>query len=421
VNSISRQSTFLADDAARRSDLLRHKLYATGLLGIMIGGLVGARLLLHGQSAGPLIEAACEAGIVGGFADWFAVTALFRRPLGLPIPHTAIVPRAHHRIADGLGKFVADHLLDPEIMTRRLHDSDPSLGFARWLARPQVSAALAERISNALPVVLNAIEDDEIREFLSHALESRAKSADIAPWLARTSRGLRDTGELSRMIDALIEPLRAIADASGPRIEAEVALRSSWWVPRAFDRRIATALTDGISEWLEELSRPTGSARMRLEAAVDQWIARLEQDPLLRDEVDAWKLRVLAQPAVKNLLARSWDEAKAMLSQSAGGSDPALARGIALSLSALGNALAEDQIMRDHLNRRVQRIVMGTIVPFRTRIGEFVSDVVQSWDAPQLSRRLELAVGKDLQFIRMSGTLVGALVGTALYLINQFL
>lgn len=405
------------DDEAegRRRDLARHRAGATGLLALMALGLVAVRLWGGEGLGAAFARAAFEAALVGGLADWFAVTALFRRPLGLPIPHTAIVPRAQGRIADGLGRFVAQHFLDPALLQDRLKDIDVAGALARWLGRPAVADALAARVVQSLPVILNAVGDREIRDFLGEALTLKAARTELAPVTARLLRALVAAGEHGPVITALARMTRGVLEGSESAIIAEVAARSSWWVPRSVDRKLAESVIDGLNTLLDEIERPTSATRLRLDAEVEALVDRLEHDPATRAAFEAWKTRLLEQPMARGLAGRAFDALRSLAMEA----DATLTPGVARALIALGGALERDEAMRQRLNRRLSRVALGILVPGRAAIGGFITEVVRGWDPPVLTERLELSVGRDLQFIRVSGTLVGALVGMALFALQN--
>jgi uncharacterized membrane-anchored protein YjiN (DUF445 family) len=409
------------DDAARLRDIQRYRLMATGLLGFVAVILVLVRVYAPPGFYTSLALAGLEAALVGGLADWFAVTALFRRPLGLPIPHTAIVPRAKERIAEGLGIFVTRNFLEPSLLHARLGQLDMAGSIASWLNRPIVAQALGERMAASVPVILNSLEDKQLRQFVGQALAINASRAQLSPIAARTLRGLVDAGEHGPIIQALARMGQDLLAQSDSAIKAEITANSSWWVPRIVDNKLAEAVSNGLANLLEELERPTSASRQRLDQELEAVIWRLENEPTTQASFEAWKNRLLAQPGTQVTLAKSWDAIKAMLSPVGPQSfDRNMADVMTTAVRGLGSALARDLVMRDRLNRRLRVLAMGGLVPLRGAIGTFITDVVQAWDAKTLTHRIELSVAKDLQYIRVSGTLVGALVGCVLFLIQAW-
>jgi uncharacterized membrane-anchored protein YjiN (DUF445 family) len=406
----------LIEDHARR-DLFRHRVMASGLLGVAAIVLIGSRYAGLSEFAGQWVRAACEAALVGGLADWFAVTAIFRHPLGLPIPHTAIIPKAKARIADGLGRFVAGNFLEPSVLSARLTELDLSGTLARWLSRKPVSDALAERLTSGLPVLLSAVEDQDVRKFVGDALAIKAAHADLAPFVVRFSRSLMMAGEHGPVIDAAARMGLALLARSESAIKAEITANSSWWVPRQVDHRLADVVMVALSNLLEELTRPNTGLRQDLEQQLARYIDLLDFDPQAKHAFESWKRRILAEPAAGAALAEVWDGVKSFALDK----DSTLTPVISNAIQALGRALLADRSMADRLNRRLRALILGALTPMRSVIGGFITDVVMAWDSKTLTERLELSVGKDLQYIRISGTIVGAVIGSVLFLIHYWI
>jgi uncharacterized membrane-anchored protein YjiN (DUF445 family) len=235
-------------------------------------------------------------------------------------------------------------------------------------------------------------------------------------------RGLVDAGEHGPIIEALARLGQDLLARSDVAIMAEISARSSWWMPRMLDERLARSVTESLDNLLEELARPTSASRLQLDAQIEHLIHRLDYDPETQIAFENWKRRLLSQPGTQAALAKSWDAIKAMLTpDERSGVDPAMIQFFERAILALGRGLDNDKAMSARLNRRLKAIALGALVPLRGAIGGFITDVVKAWDARTLTDRIELSVAKDLQYIRVSGTLVGALVGAGLFLANHFL
>ena len=404
----------------KRAELRRHRLFATGLLGLAGLGLVAAHLVPADGFWLGLARAGAEAALVGGLADWFAVTALFRRPLGLPIPHTALVPRNKDRIGEGLASFVERNFLAPELVAGKLRSLRLAERLARWLARRRTAEMLADRVIAAAPFALEAVEDRTLRDFVRKALREQLDEVDLAPMLARVLGVLREQGHHERLFDQALRMARRLLAENEQRIYESVSQKTPWWAPRTVDRRIAEAIVAGVIELLDEMGEPGHEARRRLEAALTDLIARLETSEKSREAVAAIKAQILDNPAVQDYLGTLWDAFKRLLLDDVRGSDSRLRRGLVDGLRALGHALAQDAQMQARLDRRIELFAAGAVVPFRAEIGGFIAEVVRSWDAKTVAERLELEVGRDLQYVRINGTVVGALVGCALYVVFSY-
>ncbi|MFA7430713.1 MAG: DUF445 domain-containing protein [Rhodospirillaceae bacterium] len=415
-------STIPFPDAGRDADvqkkaLRRHRMMATGLLVAMIAVFIATVRFdtLFGGWTG-LVRASAEAALIGGLADWFAVTALFRRPLGLPIPHTALIPRNKDRIGRRLGQFVTTNFLDPVLIHERMR----SLGLAGraggWLAHPANAKRAAARISALIPAMLNATDDAGLREQVRKMLSARLRAADLAP-LAGRLIGAVPEAEIDRMVERLVAVAREALVRNEGRIHDRVAQRNAWWIPSAVDKKVASALIAGVHELLDELADREHPTRLAFQASLDAGRDRLRDDPEQALHLNALKNRVLRDPQVQALLARLWDEVRRWLLEGASQPDSRFNQALADSLQALGRRLQDDATLRQALDDRLERAVAAVLIPWRAEIGAFIEDVVRRWDATSTAARIELEVGKDLQYIRVNGTLVGALVGAALYLL----
>ncbi len=405
------------DAEAQKRALRRHRMMATGLLVVMIAVFIVTVRdeTLFGTWTG-LVRAAAEAALIGGLADWFAVTALFRRPLGLPIPHTGIIPRNKDRIGRRLGQFVTTNFLAPDLIHERMR----SLGIAQraggWLADPDNARRAAGRIAALIPAMLRATDDAGLREQVRRMVTARLRAADLTP-LASRLIGAVPESEVNRMVERLVEFARDALIRNEGRIHARVAERNAWWVPSAVDKRVAARLIEGVHDLLNELADRDHPTRHAFQESLTAARDRLRDDPEQALHLNAVKNRALRDPKVQALLGRLWDEARRWLTTGAEQPDSRFRQALADSLQALGRRLQEDADLRQAVDDRLERAVAAVLIPWRAEIGAFIEDVVKRWDATSTAARIELEVGKDLQFIRINGTVVGAMVGAVLYLL----
>jgi uncharacterized membrane-anchored protein YjiN (DUF445 family) len=364
-----------------------------------------------------LIRTGAEAGMIGGLADWFAVTALFRRPMGLPIPHTAVIPRSKDRIAAGIGAFVEQYLLDPAQVATRLRAAEPSRRLAQWLAVPANAAAAADRLGDALPFLMASLKDEDIREFLRAALAERLSGIDAAPLLGRGLAVMRDGDRHQAALDRLLAVLHDYLRDNAHKVYLAVEDRSNWWVPRAVDRRVAQALLEGLAELLHDLGERDHELRGRFDAAIDRFIDDLQHSDRYADEAERLKRALLESPQARQWFGNLWDEVRARLVADLNDDRSRLRPALAGALRALGESLAANPALQARFDARLAGAVRVMIGPWRAEIGRYVADVVRGWEANTVTARLETAVGRDLQYIRINGTLVGCLVGCVLYLI----
>ncbi len=366
-----------------------------------------------------LIRQGAEAGLIGGIADWFAVTALFRRPLGLPIPHTAILPRNKDRLGEGLGRFVADNFLEPAVVLHRLEQAEPSVRLGGWLQDSGNAELVADRVLAMAPDAINAFSDREVRNFYADTFRHQVTRLDLVPVAERLLRMLSEAGYHQRLFDRSVRVAREMLLRNRQLIYRRVEERSSWWIPRRFDRKLAEAIVEGVEEWLHEISAENHPARLELDRAIYALIANLGQSAVIRERLDGIRDELLESEELRAMLESIWEDLRSTALDGLEGSDSRFRLALVNSLRRFGRTLQDDQDARERLDARLALLLRELVLPFRDRIGRFIADVVRDWDGETLSERLELAVGRDLQFIRINGTVVGALVGVVLFVATQ--
>ena len=405
-------------DATLRLTLKRHRAFATGLLVAM------AALILFSYQLPPgywteMLQAAAKAGLVGGIADWFAVTALFRRPLGLPIPHTAIIPNQKDRLGRGLGRFIAGHVFTESEVRRVLAKLDLARILEGFLRDPEASRRAAMALSESLPRILASLEDGRARRLLARLLPRIVSGPAGARLLARILRAAVASGQhqevfslaigqLKVLLTAREENLRSAIEA---RVRAEGGALVGWLAGATIARRILAA----INTELEKI----GPDDSDLRAAFAEWLAReierLETDPERAAAIGRLMREALAHPSVAAWLMDVWDRLKIALATDAARPD---GRSVALLSGIFANAgtlLAEDQGARERLNRAAEGVLMTLLPSAQVQLSDFIAGVVTNWDAATVTEKIELRVGRDLQYVRINGTLVGFLAGGVLF------
>lgn len=397
------------------------RLFAHGLLLLAVALFVASHLDPSPGTATMLLQRVSEAALIGGIADWFAIVALFRHPLGLPIPHTAVVPRNKDRIGVGLGQFAERHLLDPETVARKLRAADLPLQAANWLSRPENAALLADRAAQALSFFVAALPDDELRTFVRRTTLRQLSNLDLVPIVAAAVEALRDSGRHQDLYDTLISGAHRYLMANRGRLRGEVETRSAWWVPAIVDRGLATVMIEQGASLLNELLAADSGMRREF----DGWTARLIDDirhaPEYREQIESFKRELMAGPAVDASLDHLADDVRRLLNEDIAGRRSAIRLAIENALVSFAQRLAEDETARRRIERRLVWIVRSLVLPWRRDIGRFIAEVVRGWEARTVSERLEEAVGRDLQYIRINGTIVGGIVGGLIFLIGKTL
>ena len=406
-------------DEQRRLGLSRNRMLATGLLAVMGGVYVGTHFVSP-TFAVLLIRAGAEAGLVGGLADWFAVTALFRRPLGLPIPHTAIVPTNKERIAQALSRFVEQNFLTRELLVRKVRELEVGKRAAHWLASPATAPTIADWVVKALPPLIRALEDAKLREFANRTLGYQLRSAKLAPGLSRLLRILSGTGEADALFDSVVDGCLCWLRDNKHQIVALVRERRRWWIPKIVDQKIAAVIIEGIAQLLEGLREPNGEARMKFRSAISRLIDDLLNSPERLEQIEKAKERLLANPEVKAWLASIWREISQSALQDLKQPSSATKQALEHAVRSIGAVLAQDAVMMGAIDIAAERIALIAFTQ-RHNIASVVDEVIRSWDTATVTDRLELAVGSDLQYIRMNGTLVGAAVGCLIFVVSWLL
>jgi uncharacterized membrane-anchored protein YjiN (DUF445 family) len=392
---------------------------ATGLLGLMTLVYLAARLAPAAWPAAPYVQAFAEAGMVGACADWFAVTALFRRPLGLPIPHTGIIPRNKDRIGEALGDFLANNFLTPGVLDERLRRFEAARRLTQWLAAPGHVEALAARLAAMVPDLAGSGE--ELKGLAGDLLKRAARSRPVAPLAARALAWLwRDPG-VQRLISRLIDRAADFGRDHEAYIQSRIAGESWKWMPKWLDRFLAEKFTRDLLRAADELRGPDHPWRRELDATVEDLIRRLAEDPELGARVERLKESVLADADLADRVGGLWTELADRLTADPQARQAVLADALTRVLRALGTWLAEEPQARERLDRWIRVAARRTLAAQRQVIGGFVAQVVAGWDAADVAARLELQVGRDLQYIRINGTLVGGLIGLAIYALSRWL
>lgn len=403
-------------EAAKAAELARMRTIATGLLALMAVVFVGAGLGARSWPWLGYVRAFAEAAMVGACADWFAVSALFRRPLGLPIPHTGIIPRNKDRIGQSLGGFIAENFLTEEVLTNKLKQLELARWGGAWLRDPENAQDLARRLAALLPQVLSAGVGESLRTAAGSAATTAIRAVPAAPTASRLLAAVWNEGRAQAAFDWIVDRLAIYLDGHKEMIQEAVETKSYAWMPRFVDKMIAEKVTDGALNLLSEMREPDHPWRKDIAAGVERFIGRLAEDPALYAQGEALKMRLIEDPRLREQARGLWNDLEAKLR---GGDVEALAQTLAGVIRALGDWLYEDQGARERLNEWAGLVVCKGVAPRRQEIGRFVAQVVASWDTKSVTEKLELQVGKDLQYIRVNGTLVGGLVGLLIYAVSK--
>jgi len=405
--------------------LRRMRLVATALLVAMAALYLVARALGDLHPVWGFVRAFAEAAMVGGLADWFAVTALFRHPLGLPIPHTAIVPRNKDRIGDTLAQFLRDNFLIPRVVARRMQRVDVAGAAGRWLASPKGASEgrLRRGASRLAADMLESLDQERLGGMVRTTLAQRLRSLKISPLLGNAlSTAIADNRHVP-LLDGIIKWAAKVLSANEPVIRAMVHERAGSlmrWT--GLDETLANKIIAGLDGMIQDMaSQPDHPLRAKAEEGLAQLAHDLQFDPTMRERVEGFKAEMLDNPALSDWWQGIWEQMRGAMLKIARDPDAMMAGRFGEALHQLGTTLQEDPELASTINRFARRAAVGTAADYGDAIVRLVSETVRGWDAQTITRRLENAVGRDLQYIRINGTLVGGLVGLVIHAVDVLL
>lgn len=397
------------------------KIIATGMLVVMAIIYFASKSYEAVHPALGFVRAFAEAAMVGGLADWFAVTALFRHPMGLPIPHTAIIPRNKDRIGDTLANFLKDNFLISRLVAQRMRNVDLASGIGRFLKSPSGGEGrLKFGASRLLGDAIASLNKDRLGTMFKGAVKTQAVGLDIATPMGQILEAVMAEKRHGPLIDSTIRWAYRTLDTNELVIRKIVTDRANAvmrWT--GLDDRVANEVLDGLYKLLADMAAdPNHPVRAKTEDSLRQMASELQNDPELRQKVNEWKLEMIDNPAIASWLDGIWERAREALLRAARDPDAALAGQFGDALIQLGNSLQQDKLLNRQINRFGRRAVIGVVASYGDNIVKLVSETVRGWDAQTITDRVENAVGRDLQFIRVNGTLVGGLVGVSLHVLG---
>ncbi len=421
----NRSADFPATELAVPDRAARMRRAATALLIVMAVLFLASRELAKTHPGWTWLLAFSEAAMVGGLADWFAVTALFRRPLGLPIPHTAIIPENKDRIADTMASFLRSYFLTPQVVARRMRGMNLAGAAGSFLVDPKggPEGRLRQGAASLIGDVLESLDPEKLGGLVKSGMRQQLEKLDLAPLLGQLIQAAIADKRHLPVIQAIIqwggETLEAHEDLVRQMIHdrANTILRLT-----GLDEKVANAILDGVYKMLAEvLVFPDHPLRLRLEQGLEDLADKLVNDPEMQGQVMRLKAEVLANPAMTRWFDAMWERLRSAMLRGVRNPEKALSGQLGESLAQLGRALQTDPRIQLQVNRFTRRTLAGITTRYGDQIVRLVSETVKRWDAHTVTDRVEAAVGRDLQFIRINGTVVGGLVGLALHAVDRLL
>jgi uncharacterized membrane-anchored protein YjiN (DUF445 family) len=410
------------NEQAKLQGLRRMKAVA---LAFLLGAAVVyalTRLYSNAPSWVGYVQAMAEASMVGALADWFAVTALFRHPLGLPIPHTAIIPRKKDALGENLGDFVGANFLAEAVVTDKVQRVGIGSRLGNWLAQPRNAERATAELATAVRAMVTVLRDEDVQPVLENALVRRLLEQPWGPPLGRLLAQLLTDGAHHKLVDLLTErTYQWVRDNHGAVLRV-VSQRLPGWSPRFVDELVADRLYGEVLTFAWAVhTEPDHPMRKAVDKFLLEFAEDLRTDPEMIERAEAIKLQVLEHPEVRILVGSAWGTAKKMLLGAAEDPSSELRQRVRDGLIALGGRLTDDAELRSKVDNWLQGAATYVVSNYRGEITTLITDTVQRWDAEETARKVELQVGRDLQFIRINGTVVGALAGLAIHTLSQLL
>ncbi len=403
-------------EPTRAADLRRMKWRAGGLLIAVTALFVIMRATTDGSGWAGYVEAAAEAAMVGGVADWFAVTALFRHPLGIPIPHTAIIPNRKDQIGRSLGTFVQDNFLDDELVAGRIRHFGPAQRLGRWMAVPANARRLGEQTSAAIGGVTEVLDDDDVAAGIGQVLLRRLEEIELASVASHALHVAVDGQHHQAAFDAALRAVDRIVIENQDILRKRLYEESPWWVPEAIDDRVFDKIAGGVNRLVADvLANPHHELRVLVDDRVRELAVALRESPELGARGEVLKGEILEHPEVRAWLESVWVHVKEGMIAAAEDPDSELRQRLESAIVSAGRRLASDPVLQAKVDRWLEGVARYVVSQSEGEVADLITSTVARWDPQQTGERIELQVGRDLQFIRINGTVVGGMVGVVIH------
>lgn len=412
-----------ADDEERMGEIRSMKRTATlVLLGATVVFVIARILEENSSSAWGYLRATAEAAMVGGIADWFAVTALFRHPLGIPIPHTAILPNRKDQLGRTFGSFVQTSFLAPDVLAERLLTFSVSERIADWLNEPGNAELAGEKAGSLASTVVRLLDDDEVGEFITTDVLGRVRNVDVAPIAGQVLDLVTEENRHHQLVDATLKGLVTMLAEQKPVLRERFEQESPWWVPDAIDDRVFDKIYSGVNSFLTEVRNdPEHEVRRHVDTKMRELSVRLRESPEMADRANQLKDDLLTHPALKEWAVEIWSDLQDSIVAQASDPESSLRARLTVGARALAHALATDPELKARVDKAAVEIVTTLAERYGAEVAGFVETTVQRWDATETSTRVELLLGRDLQIIRINGSVVGGLAGLVIYTISHLI
>ncbi|WP_419666420.1 DUF445 domain-containing protein [Streptomyces sp. 2-1] len=417
-------NSFSPADEEKFRGVRRMKLTATGLL-LFVAVVYVLAKWAGNSGAGAwtgYVAAAAEAGMVGALADWFAVTALFRHPLGIPIPHTAIIPTKKDQLGVSLGEFVGENFLSRDVVRQRLRAVGIGSRLGTWLADPDHADRVTAELATALRGALAVLRDSDVQAVVGEAINRRADAQEIAPGIGKMLEKVVADGGHRRVVDLICVRAHDWLVLHNDQVMDAVQGGAPGWTPRFVDKRVGERVYKELLRFITEMrDMPAHPARGALDRFLTDFASDLQSDTDTRARVENLKREVLGRGEVQDLIASAWSSVRQMIVSAAEDERSELRLRVRASLLSLGARMATDAKLQAKVDGWVEGAAVYVVTTYRDEITSLITDTVAGWDAEHTSKKIEAHIGRDLQFIRINGTVVGSLAGLLIYAVSRAL
>ncbi|MFA9186813.1 DUF445 domain-containing protein [Flavobacterium magnesitis] len=401
----------------KKADLIKMKSVALSVLGVaVICFFIGFHYKIG------WLKAFSEAAMVGGIADWFAVVALFKHPLGIPIPHTALIPNNKDAIGQNLGTFVSDEFLIKEKLEVKLDEFDFATKATNWLKEEKNAATISSLVvENVIPGVLKTIDDANVKKFIQQQFEIKLKQLNFGEWIAIGLESLSKDDKQAQLITNVLTILAAELEANKKEIREKVKNATPWYTLGVADKKIADGVFNGLYEFLDMAKQHDSSIRKKINLYVLNFIEELKNSPEMQQKITTMIIEFTQKEEVQDYIGSIWQELKqAVLADLEKGEESEIKLNLTNMIRNFGSNIQNDVIIVK-VNNFIKIDLLGVLLRNKKAIGDLIATSVQSWDKKEIADKLELEVGKDLQFIRINGTVVGGIVGLVIYFVEQLM
>ncbi|WP_276378595.1 DUF445 domain-containing protein [Flavobacterium sp. H4147] len=408
--------TTLDHDITKVKALRKMKRNALALLGIAVLLFIIAIYFKI-----PMLQAFSEAAMVGGIADWFAVVALFRHPMGIPIWHTAIIPTKKNEIGENLGNFVSEEFLNREKMEIKLEEFNFAVKASDWLSQEENANKIANVVAvNLIPGILKTIKDEEVRRFIQVQFKEKLEGINFGNWVALALEPLQKGNVKDELLTNLLQVMSAELTNNKDLIRKKVKASTPFLSFGLADKSISEGIFNGLQDFLEEAKNPQSAVRIKIDEYVYNFLDKVKNSEEMRLKINEIILGFVGKKEVQDYINGIWDEIKLSITNDLNkGDDSSIKNSISGLIQTFGNGIKEDQIMIDKINNFIKNDLLSVLLNNKKVIGDLISSTVKSWDGKEVSEKLELEIGKDLQYIRINGTLVGGCIGLVIYGVEQ--